>query len=129
MGVPAPTTNGIPPAGSVPSGVYVAVNNGNGVSVGKGVEVGGGVKVRVGSGDGEGVQVGGNTLRGVGVPVGKAIVGGKVGGGNGLITELGAMKMAKNTAVTHNIIIRTRAVSTLKITPEVLPLGRGWSSR
>jgi hypothetical protein len=109
--------------------VKVAVNNGNGVSVGKGVAEGSGVKVIVGSGDGDGVQVSGNKLRGVGVDVGKAIVGGKVGGGKGLRSESGLMKIAKNPAVTHTTISRTRTVSTLKITPETLPLGWGWSSR
>ena len=127
MGVPAPTTNDIPP-GAVPSGVKVDVNNGNSVSVGKGVIVGGRVWVSVGSGEGDGVQVGGRTLRGVGVLVGKAAVGAKVGGEKGLISDSGLKKIARNTTTTHNTIISTKTVSTLKITPEILMVDFGWSS-
>lgn len=87
-GLPGATSYGIPNTGvGEISGVLVAVNRLKGVSVGIDVEVGRGVKVVVGSSVGIGVQVAGRTLRGVEVTVGKASVGGKVGGGNGLKDE------------------------------------------
>jgi hypothetical protein len=72
------------------------------VGVGKGVLLGRGVAVMIGAG----VQVGGS-ITGVGVEVGILMVGIMVGGGKGLIEEVGLPKILKTTTITTAVLIST----------------------
>jgi len=64
------------------------------------------------------VQVAGSATWGVGVLVGRVIVAGRVGGGNGFNGPLGFTKIIRATHATHNTINKTNIVSTFHMMAE-----------